>query len=383
MICPGCRRDSRSTDYCDVCMRQFTESDVAAIIAASPAGMQGGFPAKPMAPQSVGIPPSAATAAVAQQPAAPLSGAPGVNPSLAPMSPPPSSSMAFNPAAPVGGAYNPGLAGPPAAPPVNPLTQPGTKTQEMPLPNYLQPTISMTPAQPQVQVRMSLTGEVIEEAAPMPPQPTVGMPPSPFGAPVGGHATPPARSIHGSRVATAAAGGVEAVKAELLKQQFAEIDREVGLRWERALAVIMPSVAISLAIAHFVPDSYVWVGCFSFFMVGLGLGATRAIVPFEEAYLDCTAILAVSFVCGPVAGIAAYLLVGLIKQEWNMAALAVLVGHIIVRVAFAIAFPDAMPWFTIMPYFKLIDPIGMVSFMGTALSFAGWMLSSFFRSVNE
>jgi hypothetical protein len=184
-------------------------------------------------------------------------------------------------------------------------------------------------------------------------------------------------------VATAAAGGVEAVKAEFLKQQFAEIDREVGLRWERALAVIMPTVAISILIAHFVPDSYIWVACFSFLMVGLGLGSTRAIVPFDEAYLDCTAILAVSFACGPVAGIAAYLLAGLIKQEWNMAALAVLVGHIIVRTAFAIGFPDVMPWFTLMPYFKLIDPIGMVSFMGTALSFAGWMLSSFFRPVNE
>jgi hypothetical protein len=169
----------------------------------------------------------------------------------------------------------------------------------------------------------------------------------------------------------------------MFKQELAAVDREVGLRWERALAVIMPSVAVAVLAAHFLPDYYVWIGCFAFFMVGLGLGSTRAIVPFDEAYLDCTAILAVSYICGPVAGIAAYLLVGLIKQEWNTAALAVLIGHIIVRAVFTIGFPDATPWFTLIPYFQVMSPIGMASFMGTALSFGGWMMSSFFRPVDE
>ena len=113
------------------------------------------------------------------------------------------------------------------------------------------------------------------------------------------------------------------------------------------------------------------------------MGATRAIESFDDAYMDCTAILAVSYTCGPVAGIGAYLLVGMIKQEWNTSALFVLLGHIIVRAIFVFSFPDTVPWFSIMPYFALMSVAKIISFTGTALTFGGWMMSNFFRPMNE
>jgi hypothetical protein len=351
MICPGCKKDSKKSDFCSNCMRPFTPSDIAAAQNAPPAAV-------------AFVPPGNL---YTSPPAAPMPVAPG----------------AFNP---------PGGLMPPSGHLSSPLG--ASQPPGAPLPNYLQPTLSV-PAQPSpmAPARVSLTGEVIEENITQPISPY--MPPSlnvtqPVSPPMPGmHPTTPPppppvhRSIHGSRVAMASQLGPAAVSAEMIQSALAKEDTPLGERWEKSLAIIAPIMALSMLLVHFVPSTYIYAALFDFFVVGLALGATRAIDSFDDAFMDCTAVLMVSYICGPVAGIGAYVLVSLIKQEWNAAVICVLLGHIAVRAIFVISFPDNVPWFSILPYFTLISVMGIISFTGTALSFGGWMMSNFFRPMNE
>ena len=350
MICPGCKKDSRASDFCSFCMRPFTPADIAAAASAPP-------PLQSLAPP--------------------------INIYAPPASPPPSPGL---------GSYAPTVKQPAARPLSAPLS--GRQSSATPMPNYLQQTASM-PAQtaPVAQPRVSLTGEVFDDnvsqpvniyAPPAAPvvQTTASFAPPPLTATQPVPPPPIPRSIHGARVA-AAQLGPSAVSAQFIERELEKSDISLGERWEKSLAIIFPLIALSMVLVHFVPDAYVYAALFDFFIVGLAMGATRAIESFDEAFMDCTAILAVSYICGPIAGIGAYVLVGLIKQEWNSAALFVLFGHIVVRAIFVIAYPDNIPWFSILPYFQMISVTGLISFCGTALSFGGWMMSNFFRPMNE
>jgi hypothetical protein len=339
MLCPGCRKDSKTRDFCSNCMRPFTPAEAAAAGSAPPAPVMGyASTASPYFPPA----------------AAPLPGGPAPHPQPASLARAPQYSI--------------------------------------PLPKYLQPKASM-PAQaaPMPLTRVSLTGEIVHEditqpISPYTPPPlAVTQPVRPYSTPVhtpGQAAQSVSRSIHGARVA-AAQLGPSAISAQFVKSALEKEDISLGERWERSLAIIFPVIAASLLLVHFVPAVYVYAALFDFFVVGLALGATRAIQSFDDAYMDCTAVLAVSYACCPVAGIGAYLLVGLIKQEWNTAVLAVLLGHILVRAVFVFSFPDNIPWFSVIPYFAVFSVTKIISFTGTALTFGGWMMSNFFRPLNE
>jgi hypothetical protein len=87
---------------------------------------------------------------------------------------------------------------------------------------------------------------------------------------------------------------------------------------------------------------------------------------------------------GPFGGLIAYGIVGAIKREWNGALLAILVGHLVTRFVFMIAFSQDADWLTVMPSFgSLMDPAKFIAFLPVCLSFAGWICSSFFRPLDE
>ncbi len=281
------------------------------------------------------------------------------------------------------------------------------------------------PQPTQTRTRVALTGEVIEEEVPAAPW---GAPMGPVAAPgpyvppghpvqappmsgAGGTAPVPDRTIpmpppsqqrtvavyppgpprtagmppYGSRLgALGSTLPTQAVTAQMIRSEAALEDVDPGERWEKALAIMLPLIALSMVEVYFVRSSLFWVALADCFLSGLILGATRAIPSFDDAYLDCTAVLLICWFCGPVAGIGAYILVAAVKQEWNFAVLAVLLSHIFIRAVFTLGFPDDAPsWLTIIPYFAFISVFKIVSFVSVALSFAGWMFSNFFRPVNE
>ncbi len=237
------------------------------------------------------------------------------------------------------------------------------------------------PQQTATRVRVALTGEVIEETVAM-PAPAMAAPVPPVAAPGTAHGPiPPARPS----LRSTAELPTHAVTAQMVRNELAQ-DTYVdpGERWEKSLAIIFPFLALSLLLVHFVPDALPWAAFADCFVTGLALGATGAIPSFDEAFLDCTAVLIVCYLCGPIAGFGAYLLVGMIKQEWNGALLAVLTSHVLIRLLFSFAFQDEAPlWMTVIPYVNVISVWGFISFLSVALSFGGWMMSNFFRPMNE
>jgi len=146
----------------------------------------------------------------------------------------------------------------------------------------------------------------------------------------------------------------------------------------------MPLLVLSLVLARFVPGTGLWVVMADMFFVALALGATGAIPSYDDAVMDCTAVLIAAFLLGPLVAIGVYVFVGLIKQEWNMSVLAVLLLNILIRVLFLLAFPTYGALLVLATLFGIFSGIvgAFVGFLGLSLSFGGWMTSSFFRPLD-
>ena len=321
MKCPGCKRETVATDYCEWCFNPVMTSQA---VVGAPAGLGLDMAAVHAMPL--------AAAAPSWQPVA---------------------------AGPLGG----GVAD--ALPPAN-----------------WQAPIATAPAAAAPTVRVSLTGEVIEEAPP--PM----MPPSVPGAPMPGGPVPPGAPIPPVGSAYSRPGMPPVgVPTSAIHPRFAEamIDSiDYGAAWEKILAISFPLIAISMLIIKFVPTSFMWVAFGAFFLVGLATGSSRAIETYEDAFLDVAAALFAIFFLGPFGGLLAYAIVGAIKREWNAALLAILVGHLITRFVFMVAFSQDADWLTVMPSFgTFMDPAKFMAFLPVCLSFAGWICSSFFRPLDE
>jgi hypothetical protein len=243
---------------------------------------------------------------------------------------------------------------------------------------------------------------VIEEpvgpaAAPTgpPPFPGTGLPgvgPAVAPAPVDERFGP--RSLRGSTAGQAVVAGLPpgAVSAQAVAAQMREFGPSIGQRWELALAFIMPLTLGAVCLVHFVPTAYMWTEIGLLFAIAMILGATGAIGSYDEEFLDCTAVLVISYFLGPLVGFGAYLLFVLIKQDGGAAISFLLLTHILARLAMILAggatsslqiYTNSLDWAMLLPHFEMYSVGAFVSFFIVCSTFAGWMISNFFRPVNE
>lgn len=214
-------------------------------------------------------------------------------------------------------------------------------------------------------VRMSLTGEVVEVA---PPAPSVLRPTPGMAAPPHGHHTQAV--VHGLPPG--------AVSPALMRPSAPRAT--AGEKWEKCLAIIMPFLLASVVLLHFVPTAFAYIALVDLFVAGLAMGATGAIDSYDDAYLDCGVVLLVCAFFGPLIALGVYLIVGLMKQEWNASILWLLFGHLMVRLILIVSFASEADTITLLPQMMMLSFMG---FLTVCASFAGWILSSFFRPLNE
>ena len=245
----------------------------------------------------------------------------------------------------------------------------------------VQPTMAMPPQNPNVRRRVSLTGEVIEEeidaTQAMRPQPGLGhtqpMNPYPGGMPT--QAMPSMRSPQQGGALPAGA-----YSAAGMQHHFHESESTPGERWEKCLAFCLPIVALSILLIHFLPGAFYWIAALDLFAIPVIMSATRAIPPYEEAIMDCTIMLVVTFLVGPLIGLVVYAIVCAIKQEANSAIFAILILNLAVKYLFAFAFSTTLDMGSLLTFAVLLS---FMSFGGVLLSFVGWLVGGFFRPVSD
>ena len=230
------------------------------------------------------------------------------------------------------------------------------------------------PVPPQArQVRMTLTGEAV------PVDPTAAMPLAPksdgAGPPYASAAVAPARPLPPTTGLPSRAVGVP-----LAQSMSRDPDTPtLGARWELALAIFLPIMALSVLLVKLVPAASLWVQFVDFFAVGLALGASSAIPSYDDAFMDCAIVLVLCFLLGPVFTLVVYLIVCAVKQEWNAAILLLLLGNCVVALVVAAAALSSQSLTAIF----MVGLGEFLRFFGVIATFAGWMLSNFFRPLNE
>ena len=160
-----------------------------------------------------------------------------------------------------------------------------------------------------------------------------------------------------------------------------------SVRWEKFLAMFLPIFAISMFVVHLMPKSVLWIAILELFIVGLLMGASGAIPSYDDAIADCTGVLAIGFLFGPLVAFVGYGVVSVIRQEHNSAVAALLFFNILIRVGFYFPFlsstdNDLGSWMGTFGLFSVIGIIDILGFMTLVITFAGWMLSSFFRPLD-
>jgi hypothetical protein len=155
---------------------------------------------------------------------------------------------------------------------------------------------------------------------------------------------------------------------------------------------MLPTLLLGVLGVHFFPDAYLWIEIGALFIAALVMGATGAIGSYEEAFAECLGVLVISYFFGPLVGVGGCLLLGAIRQELNAPVTALLAIHVVARFAFivsggsvqglALYSPDA-DLSMLLPHVTMFSAAGFISFFIVCASFAGWMMSSFFRPVNE
>ncbi len=156
--------------------------------------------------------------------------------------------------------------------------------------------------------------------------------------------------------------------------------------------MLLPLLLFAVLGVHFIPAAYLWIELGALFISALVMGASGAISSYDEAFAECTDVLVISFFFGPLVGFAGYLLLGLIRQEMTAAINFLLLVHVAARFMFILSAgtlqgvslysPDG-DWAMLLPHLNLFSAPGFISFFIICSTFAGWMMSSFFRPVNE
>lgn len=244
---------------------------------------------------------------------------------------------------------------PPAPPPPGaPVAQPTVAMPPQSSPSGAQPTTQMMPVT--TRRRVSLTGEVVEDVAPVAPVAPMGAP-----NPMAGVIPPTAYDPR-------------AVNAAMTIYQ-----PTTGERWEKALAICLPLLALSMLLTHLVPGALLGLLYLDVFLLPLALGAMGAVPSFDDAFADCSVILILSVFLTPPIVLVAYLIVCAIKQECNGALVALLTICIVVPQLMLPAIPHNVD----NTYaFLLFGLFNWFSFFAVFLGFLGWLASSFFRPSN-
>jgi hypothetical protein len=221
-----------------------------------------------------------------------------------------------------------------------------------------------------MQQRMSLTGEVMEVPVAPPPvapgmQPTQSMAPGGMRSP---HYGPPG-TLPAAAYSTAYIG-----------QQVRQDQAPPGEQWEKYLAIAFPLLALSMFLVHRAPHLYLWIAMADLFFMGLAMGATRTIPAYEDSFADCTIVLVLCFLFGPLLALIVYGIVGLVKQEFNTAVLSLLALTLGVPYVLNLAFISSA---TQASQFVLFGLFSLMWFVAVVVAFAGWILSSFFRPIGE
>jgi hypothetical protein len=238
------------------------------------------------------------------------------------------------------------------------------------VPPPLDTTQVIAPQAPRV--RISLTGEAIpiDEPAVVP---LASAPPGTRQS----YATP----IAPPRIANPNAGLPASAVGVALAQSVTR-DRDaptLGARWELTLAIFLPIMALSVLLIKMVPASTLWVQFVDYFAVGLALSASSAIASYDDAFMDCVAVLVVCFVIGPAFTLVAYTIVCAVKQEWNAAIILLLLGDCVVALIVAVAMFSSDSLVAVM----MAGMGGLLRRFFVCATFAGWMMGNFFRPVNE
>lgn len=193
----------------------------------------------------------------------------------------------------------------------NPMSAPGSQpTMQMPpsnqptmqIPQGAQPTLQIPP-QGQTMRRVSLTGEVVE-SVPSGYSAQPGMPPNMMPP----HNQPPA--LHPSALPAAAYSAVA------MQARYDNDRPSLWARWEKALGIGMPILALSILLTYFVNDALLWMILLNLFVLPMILGACAAIPRYEEAITDCAIMLVVTFLFGPLLALIIY---GIVCLIWSLA----------------------------------------------------------------
>jgi len=183
-----------------------------------------------------------------------------------------------------------------------------------------------------------------------------------------------------------------AISAHMVKGAKYEDEVTLGEKWEKCLAMMLPTLLLAVMGVHFFPDAYLWIELGALFLSAILMGATGAIGSYEEAFAECMGILILSYFFGPLVGVGGCVLLGMIRQEMNAQVTWLLSIHCVARFMFilsagsvqglALYSPDA-DLSMLLPHVSMFSAAGFISFFIVCASFAGWMMSSFFRPVNE
>jgi hypothetical protein len=344
MFCPACKRESSNSASCEWCFNPLSGATATPPVQ-TPSYLNPPHPVQPLQP--------AATPSY-------LNPAPPIQP-MQPMQP-------SHPVQPL--AAKPVAAGP----------RPLDLTQPIP------PCLDLTqPVSHGGNVRMSLTGEIVEVAPPS----TNPMP--------GTFSPPQAAYVQPGRPPMPAASAVVrdlppgAIRPEMLAGlQHSEVT--LAEKWEKCLAMMLPTLLLAVVGVHFFPNAYLGIEIGALFLSALYMGATGAIGTYDEAFAECMGVLIISYFFGPIVGLGGCLLLGLIRQELNAPVCGLLAVHIIARFMMLVSagMVQGIPLFSaewdlamLLPHLNLFSAAGFISFFIICASFAGWMMSSFFRPVNE
>lgn len=236
------------------------------------------------------------------------------------------------------------------------------------------------PAAQQSVRRVALTGEeVVTPVQPAPPEPTISLPPVAARG-TGTHPAPTAPQPPRPTINTYGLSAA-AISTTMVQQQVDRHRVSEGEKWDRFMALAMPLTLASLLIIHYWPGLLTFVSLCDMFLISIFLGATGVIGSYDDEYMDVGTALIVTFLLGPLVALVAYVIVGLIRQDMHKSIIMVLVGHMTVRTVVWIAFmTSGGSQFSLMPALMVFSVAGI---LGPTLSFAGWIMSSFFRPLTE
>jgi len=279
------------------------------------------------------------------------------------------------------------LGGPP--PLAQPLNAPALTDVTQQMPPSAGPLPTPPAPEPTRVLRTTLTGEVIEVAPPTAP-PQYAAPPGPM--PPG--AAPSYPATHAVVSGARATPGQMRDRADV---QAAPREISIGERFELFLAIALPLLLGSVILVHAMPGLFLWVLIGDLFLLSLILGSTGAVPSYDDAVADVTLMLGIMFVVRvmlafpilgpyglvfasllrPAIALAIYGVVGLVRQEWNMAIVGLFVLNIVIdgSLTYAMLTSPAKDVGSLLT----LGLVNWLKYFGTFLGMLGWIISSVFR----